>query len=238
MRGYLALLGVVAAILTVMTFTVPDLPAFQSPALARMMLWHLPCAISCTIWLLWACICALMLLSKGGSIWGHRMNAAIELTLLLGVLTLATGIVFSKVQWGDWWSWDPRQTSFLFAMLIVAAYFGLRGSIQESSQRFRVCAVYVAAATLPLLFLIFVFPRLKTVITLHPDVVRQGGMSSDYGGLFFGMLIVLFAIHIVMYRANIRLELLSERLENERLDMGGNSAADRVVRPVSLSDED
>jgi heme exporter protein C len=156
--------------------------------------------------------------------------------LLLGVLTLLTGMIFAKVQWGAYWNWDPRQTSFLFAMLFVAAYFALRAAFDDPAKRAANSAAYSVASLLPLLFLIFVFPKLESVRSLHPNVVQDGGFDPTYRGVFLTMLAALLALCVTIYRLAVRagmLEHLQENLYAELADRNP-SASPRVVRPVPV----
>jgi heme exporter protein C len=81
------------------------------------------------------------------------MTAAMELATLLGALTLITGIIFSKVQWGAWWNWDPRQSSYLMVMLMAMAFFAIRASL-EGEKRSQYSSTYLMAMLLPIIFLI------------------------------------------------------------------------------------
>jgi heme exporter protein C len=173
--------------------------------------------------------------------WDVRCAAAQEIGFLYGLLTMATGIIFSKVQWGAWWSWDPRQTSFLLVLLIYGAYFVLRGAIGDDVKRAANSAAFCVASTLPVLFLIFVLPRLPQVFSLHPsNTLVSGGLKGDYRYVFLAMLVLFGVLTAWLYQLRVRAglaELALENLNGKLEASGGGAAPTGVVRPVSVSRE-
>ncbi|AIE85878.1 cytochrome c biogenesis protein CcsA [Fimbriimonas ginsengisoli] len=225
----------------VFTFTVADAKSFMHPEFARMVFYHLPCALLCSIFLLFlAPYFAFRYLKTKEIAWDVRANISMELALWLGVLTLATGMLFSKYQWGAWWNWDPRQTSFLLTMLMAGAYFAIRAAFADPEKRASNSGAYVLATLLPMLFLIFVFPRLPQVLSLHPDVIRNGGFDPTYKGTFYTMFLILSVFCAALYKTRVRLGFLEEEFHNQdaKLANRDHSAPTGVVRPVSLPTQD
>ena len=118
--------------------------------------------------------------------------AAAEVGTLYCIFATITGSIFAEVVWGTFWNWDPRETSILVLLLIYAAYFALRSSVDDSERRRRLAAVYniFAAVTMP--FLLFVAPRVADS-TLHPNCAfLQGskceGVSLSLSGAKIGQL--------------------------------------------------
>ncbi|MEO1450117.1 MAG: cytochrome c biogenesis protein CcsA, partial [Bacteroidota bacterium] len=106
---------------------------------------------------------------------------AARVGVLFNILGLITGIVWSRVTWGEnmpssdfsaWWVWDPIQVCALISLLIYGAYFLLRSSFAESDQRARVAAVYNIFAFATLIPLFFVVP--KMLPGLHPTAEGEG----------------------------------------------------------------
>lgn len=235
------LFALAVAAVTVWSFLVPDAMGFQRPELARIFFWHFPCPILATV-----------LLVQGGWFsfrfhrtrrldWDIRAVAAMELGYLFCLMTMATGIIFSYVQWGAWWQNDPRQTSFLMVLLIYAAYFGLRGAINEPSKRATSSGVYALAALLPMLFLTFVFPRLPQVESFHPsDSIMKGNIKGQYAYVVVAVMALASWLTVWMYRLRVKSGLLELKLEerNSGLEVGGGDpAGSTVVRPVRVSRE-
>jgi len=235
------LLGLGMPIGIALSFLAPPAKGFQNPDLARMVFFHLPCALVCSAFLLFvAPWMAFKSLRTGERHWDVRAVAAMEIAVVTGILTLLTGMLFAKVQWGAWWNWDPRQTSFLFVMLLTGAYFAIRSAFSDPEKRAGNSAAYAMAALLPGLFLIFVYPRLPIVKTLHPNVVQEGGLDGVYRGTFYLMLLLVGTYCATLYKSRVRLGLLEEAVSNqdaERTDRN-RPAATGVVRPVSVPTQD
>ena len=92
---------------------------------------------------------------------------------------MITGEMWTRFEWGVWWSWEPRLTTYLILMLIVIAYFVLRSSVDEPERRATFAAVVAIIATIdvPICFMI---TRLIPS-SIHPVVLREGGMSPEMG---------------------------------------------------------
>lgn len=233
----LFLLAVLGA--TAWSLQVPPAEDFQNPDLARIVFFHLPCALVCSLFIVAAPVYAFRSVRSKDAQFDVKAVAAVELAFVLGVLTLLTGMIFSDVQWGYYWSWDPRQTSFLLVQLIMGAYFALRAAFPDPAKRAANSAAYLLAAVLPILFLIFVYPRLPQVQSLHPNVIQEGGFDSTYRNVFLTMLALMLTLCVWIYRLRVRaglLELAAETYDAKLADRD-DSSAPRVVRPVPVPPE-
>lgn len=240
MRARLAGLGLLMTGALVFGFSVPDAQSFQEPSLARILFVHLPCALITTGLVVVCAWLGYRVLTKGPDRYDHRLQAATELAALFGALTMATGIVFSRVQWGSWWQWDPRQTSFLIVLLLLGAGLALRSGLAEEVRRARACAAYALATVIPGVFLIYVFPRLEQVRSesFHPSTtIAEGQLDSVYRAALYLSFAAMLWMSVELYRLRVRAAEIERQSENEDgLDetRGGGSAPDRVVRPVAL----
>lgn len=97
--------------------------------------------------------------------------------LTFGLLGLLTGAVWAKYTWGSFWTWDPKQTTTLIALLIYGGYFVLRAAVADHEQRARVSASFNLFAFACLIPLIYVLPRLIGN-SLHPGVNGNPALSS------------------------------------------------------------
>lgn len=233
--------ALLVGIATLWSFRIPPAMGFPEPELARIFVWHFPCPIIATFLLLAGGWFSWKYLQTQDRAWDERAVAANELSFVFSLLTMATGILFSEMQWGAWWSWDPRQTSFLIVLFIYAAYFVIRGSFHDPERRASNSAAYVLAAILPALFLIFVFPRLPQAAGLHPtDSILKGKIKGEYAAVVMTIMALMTVLTVWLYRLRVRAGLIEIDTEkkNERLAIrGGDSAASGVVRPVSLPPE-
>lgn len=227
---------------TFWSFTVPDAIGFQYPELARIFLWHFPCPMIATVLLFMGAWFSYRYNVTKDLTWDIRAVASMEICYLFCILTMLTGILFSQAQWGAWWQNDPRQTSFLLVLLIYAAYFALRGALSDEQRRATNSAVYALAALLPVLFLIFVFPRLPQIQSFHPsDSVMSGKIKGQYAYAVTSICAIFTVLTVWIYRMRVTaglLEYASENTQNGYLDSdGGDSADSRVVRPVRIPRE-
>lgn len=235
------LFGLAMGAATLWSFMVPDAAMFQKPELARIFFFHFPCAIVTSIFLFLGPYLSIRYLVSKTPEWDVRAASANELGLLFGVFTMATGILFSRVQWGAWWQWDPRQTSFLLVLLIYGAYFALRAAFSDESKRAANSAAYSVATALPALFLIFVFPRLPQVESFHPtETIQKGLLKGDYGNVTLVMLVLFTVLAAWLYKLRVRAGLAELALENMNGNLeahSGSAAPTGVVRPVPVSRE-
>lgn len=218
-------------------FLAPDAKGFQAPELARIVFFHLPCAFLATGYLFagsWYAVRYLRARSAETDTAdaARKSVAANELGYLFAVLTMVTGILFSYVQWGTWWQWDPRQTSFLMLLLLYSAYFALRSAHGDPDRREVVAAAYSVALILPAVFLIFVFPRLPQIAnaSFHPtQTIQQGQFDRNYWTVLMANFFGLLALSIPLFRLRIRAEALMHR----RLDRATQAAARATIRRKS-----
>jgi heme exporter protein C len=235
------LFALAVGVVTVASFLVPDAVGFQYPELARIFFWHFPCPMLATVLLFLGAWFSFRYMKTQDLRDDVRAIASMELGYLFCILTMVTGIIFSYAQWGAWWQNDPRQTSFLMVLLIYAAYFALRGALADEHRRAANSGIYALAALLPVLFLIFVFPRLPQIQSFHPNTsIMQGNIKGGYAYVVIAVLVLMSILTAWLYRLRTRvgyLELLSED-KNDGLETDrGHSATSRVVRPVRVSRE-
>ncbi len=87
--------------------------------------------------------------------------------LMFGILGLITGSIWAKHTWGTYWTWQEIKLNMTaVAMLIYAAYFILRSSMEDSERKSRISSVYNIFAFAALIPLLYVIPRLTS--SLHP----------------------------------------------------------------------
>ncbi|MGE0002203.1 MAG: cytochrome c biogenesis protein CcsA [Fimbriimonadaceae bacterium] len=193
--GYISLWAC-AAVATAVTVLLPDAKSFREPSLAKIVATHLPCAVLTTVFVVLSAVLGIRFLARREMSLDHRQAASSELGLIFAGLTMATGIQFSQVQWGAWWQWDARQTSFLVVLMLMAAGVTLRWAIPDPARRAASSAAYSVASLLPVLFLVFVLPRLPQVqaASFHPSrTVETGGFDTSY---WTGILVMAAALSL------------------------------------------
>ena len=96
--------------------------------------------------------------------------------MLLGLLGIITGAIWANYTWGAPWSNDIKQILAAIALLIYAAYFVLRSSIDDIDKKARVSAVYNIFAYAMLFPTLFIIPRMYD--SLHPGGEGNPAMSQ------------------------------------------------------------
>lgn len=197
----------------------PPAEGFRSPDSARIIVFHVPCAVTASAAFAAAAFFAALYLARRRFLDDLRSAAAVEIGLVFAILAMVTGMIFAEQQWGAWWSGDPREVSMVMLILVYAAYTALRASLDEVSRRAVVSAVYVLLALPAMIYLVFILPRVT--FSLHPsDTISRGALSHEYAFVlassaigFLGIGWWLFSIRMVLSEA---LSRINEGMEGER----------------------
>ena len=182
----LPMLGKVALLLLLCATTVGGflwlLPAqqFVNPPLARIVVFHVPCAIVADLASAVAGWYAIAYLRKRSLSDDVKSSVSFGLALLFCLLTTVTGAIFAKVQWGEYWNWDPREKTIFMLLLIYLAYFALRAAFNEPRKRAAISAAYALFGVAAVPFLTYILPN-STDLTLHPKNVINSRDGLDFG---------------------------------------------------------
>ena len=100
--------------------------------------------------------------------------ASAEVTVVYSSICLLTGMLWGRVAWGIWWTWDARLTSMLLLWLLYVSYLMLR-KLSSTGQTQTLAAVLsvFAAIDVPIVFMSIRWWR-----TQHPAPVFGGGADS------------------------------------------------------------
>ncbi len=93
--------------------------------------------------------------------------ASAKVGFFFGILGLLTGMLWGNYTWGSFWPKDPKLNNTAIGLLIYAAYFVLRGSLEDETQRGRLSAAYNIFAYAAFIPLIYILPRMVDN-SLHP----------------------------------------------------------------------
>ncbi len=86
--------------------------------------------------------------------------------IMFGIVGIATGSIWARYTWGDWWTNDVKLNGAAIGLLIYFAYIILRGSFNDEQQRARISAIYNIFAVALLIPLLIILPRMTD--SLHP----------------------------------------------------------------------
>ena len=184
------LVGVIAVLtlasLGAVFFIVP--PAEGLGNYVRIAFFHIPTA--------WVAVVAFF----GAAYWGARYLKTRELRydaksarsailgLIFTLMATVSGAVFSKLTWGAYWNWDPRQTTIFVLLLIYAAYVTLRMTMRDERARASSSAVYALFSFIAVPFLVFILPRM--FFSLHPSPVLNETGRIDMHAVMLGTLVL------------------------------------------------
>jgi len=96
----------------------------------------------------------------------HKATESVKVAFFFGILGLLTGMLWGNATWGTFWTSDPKLNNTAIGLLIYSAYFILRRSLDDETQRGRLSAVYNIFAYVVFIPLIYILPRMTD--SLHP----------------------------------------------------------------------
>ncbi|MEO1088625.1 MAG: cytochrome c biogenesis protein CcsA [Acidobacteriota bacterium] len=184
-----------------------------APQSSRIVYFHVPIAIASFFAFMVAAGWAAMYLWKRRERHDLASVASVEVGTLFCILATATGALWSEVQWGAYWNWDPRQTSMAIALLFYGAYLSLRGAIEDPEVRARLSAVYAVLGFAVAPFLFFIMPRLAD-FSLHP---KPAGAEMEMNIGLFVVAGALGMTALFFWMAHVRRRQLSLHARAELL---------------------
>ena len=176
----------------------------------RIMYVHVPTAWNWMLAVLFAFGCAIAFLFTNNMKWDSRVEAGLEVSVLLAVLLCIQGSIWAKPTWGVWWDWDPRLTSVAVLLMASLGIIALRNFVEDPMRRaiWSSVATIIAAVDLPIVYF-----SVKWWNSLHQQQsTPQTVASAFHGPLRFNAFGVLFLmIGFIM----LRTRLAAHRLRHE-----------------------
>lgn len=206
-------LGALAALILtrniyVMLVGLPD-EAFQG-AIFRIIFFHVPAAFTCFLCFFASLIAGISYLATKALKWDAVAVSTIEVGLAFGAANLISGMIWARITWGIWWTWDWRLTSMLICWLLYAGYLVLRRAIEEPTERARLSAVMsiLSFSVVP-----FVFFSIKWFRTQHPQPVLYGDgkMDTGYRAMLYGNWVPILMIAICL----VAVRMMQEKRQRE-----------------------
>ena len=173
---------------------------------------HVPVAIVSFAFIIVAAVYGVLFLIKKEARFDTRSRLCMQVGLVFILATMVSGDLWTRAEWGVWWVWEPRLTTYFILMLLVIAYFILRSAIDDPEKRARFSAVFgiLAAVDAPISF--FITRMIPS--SVHPVVFRtDSGLPPDMLIPFlcgiFGMSLAAFGF----YHLRLRVEEQKEQVE-------------------------
>jgi heme exporter protein C len=179
----------------------------------RIMYVHVPTAWNAMLALTFAFVCAVFFLFTNSWKWDNRLEAAMEVGVVLSLLLCTQGAIWAKPTWGVWWDWDPRLTSSTVMLLSFIGVMLLRSIVRDPDRRATWSAVstVLAGVNVPI-----VYESVKWWRSLHQiqsEMMGQSKIDPEMRGiLYFNVFAFLFGSVWFMAR---RYRLAERRAEQE-----------------------
>jgi len=163
-----------------------------------------------------------------------RSYVAIHLSLIFGLATLATGMIWARASWGHWWVWEePTLVAFLVVFLLYACYQPLRFSIEDPERQARYAAVFavIGGAFVPICFGAV---RFAQEAVTHPRVLDASGgaMPGEMRLTFLVSLGAMILLFVTLWRYEIASKQTMLQLRALRRRLAEDEQVARVATPV------
>ena len=189
-----------------------------------------------------ALLCGVLYLRRPQRKWDTIGLASVEIGLVFLTIATVAGSIWARPAWNAWWVWSPRLTLITIAWLTYAAYFMLRGAIEDEERRGRFAAVYVIVAFVTI---IMAYLSVRILRDIHPVVFggtlesAQGadeglqdfapGLESMQMGITLTVSIVAFSLVYLAWLANrIRLQYLMDEARELKMRVAQRLQGERV----------
>ena len=140
----------------------------------------------------------------------------INVAVLFGLMGVATGSVWARATWQDWWvTSDNKLNGAAITLLIYLAYLILRNSIEDEQKRAKVAAVYNIFAFVMMIVFIMVWPRITD--TLHPGnggnpAFSQYDLDNSLRSVFYFAVLGWILIAVWMGQLRVRIGKINRKL--------------------------
>ena len=190
---------------------------------------HVPVAVASFAAMAVAAFFAARFLATKDRAYDRASRTAMQVTLVFIIATMISGDVWTRFEWGVWWVWEPRLTTYFILMLLVIGYFILRNALDDPERSARFGAVFCIIAFIDAPISFFITRLVPS--SVHPVVFRTDSglppaMLIPFLLGLFGMCMIAFALYRYALRVNTaadKVEELKERLEE--LDASAQRAA-------------
>jgi len=186
-------------------------------AIYRIIYFHVPSIITGFTGFFVALVASGMYLATRNLKYDAFAAAVTEVSLAFASIVLATGMIWGRIIWGIWWTWDARLTSMLVCWLIYAGYMMLRRAIEEPTERARLSAVVSIFGCVDIFI---VWKSIEWFRTQHPGPVLSvrdgGGMAPGMEAPIYWNWLALMCLAAILVMVRMRQEDMSREIDSLR----------------------
>jgi len=179
---------------------------------------HMPAAVVSFAALIFTALYAILFLKTRDSKYDIRSHMATEICLVFVLMTMVSGLLWTRHDWGVWWTWEPRLTTYFILTLMVIGYFILRAAVSDPERRATYSAVFG--------IIVFINAPISLMITrliptsVHPVVISTGeGMPPMMLIPLLTSLVGFCCLGFALYRQRLRTSEMQERVETLKLTL-------------------
>ena len=172
---------------------------------------HVPVAIVSFIFIIVAAVYAVLYLVTKEARYDLRSKTCMVIALVFICATMVSGDTWTRAEWGVWWTWDPRLTTYFILTMLTLAYFILRAAIDDPERRARLSGVFSILAAIDAPISYFITRMVPS--SLHPVISYSGlepAMLIPFICGIFGMMFVAFGLYHLALRTAEQSEELAE----------------------------
>jgi heme exporter protein C len=149
--------------------------------------------------------------------WDRFGAASAQVGLLFIALCLVTGMLWGRMTWGQFWTWDARLTLTALLAILYVGYFAIRNLPATAHQRAKRSAIVaiIAFVDIPLIrYSVDWWRTLHQTATIDLDPTIDNSMAFT---MFVGAVTFTLAFAWLMLHAN-RVQMLEGAAESSGLD--------------------
>ena len=167
--------------------------------------YHLPLALNTFLGCFLLAISSLLYIITRKNIWDIVAKSFAEIGFLFCFLVLVTGSIWGKLNWGVFWSWEPRLVSTLLLFIIYIVYFMLRNFSEYKERGSRLAAIVGIIMLVDIPIIYYSVDMWTPEVQLHPQRSIRDSDESITWILPIAM-IAFFFVFITLFSYRLTIE--------------------------------
>ena len=176
---------------------------------SKIFYFHVPVAITLLISAFVCGIASSIFLARRSRTADHVAQAAAELSIVFGVIVLATGMLWARKAWGVWWVWEARLTITLVMWMVFVSYMLLRRFGGPGSEVLAAAVSVFGMALVP-----FVYWSVNLWRTMHPTTDVLPTLPSSMLGPILWCFVAFVSLYTALLLIRVRVERCTAALED------------------------